>query len=339
MTPVLTVLTDPIPCGRHFFTEALKKGARRVRDRVRPAPAFFRSAYRGHFAVTRSLVEGLAKAGIPSNYNPRRLQDVAGTVVVLSGLAALRQAIELKRAGRIARLLAGPNLVEFPSDARDLVCAPEVDVCITPGPLTCDIYVEDCPELAGRCKPWPAGVDTAFWTPRDAREARRGVLVYDKQINGATAPVAPYAALLTARGHAVTTLQYGSYTRERFREALAESALMVGFSAAESQGIAWAEAWSMDVPTLLWYTDSHVFNHPRGRGRVFRTSTAPHLTDATGRFFRSPEEFQRLVADWEAGRLETSPRAWVLAHMSDEACARRLCEIAGAGSARALVTA
>jgi hypothetical protein len=325
----ITVLTDPVPSGLYFFSEPLKKTVRRIRDRVRPAPAFFKSPYRGHFAVTRSLVEGLQKAGIPSNYNPQRLGDVADTVAVLSGQNALRQAIEWKRSGRVKTLLAGPNLVEFPSDARELLCSPEVNVCITPGSLTCAIYIEDCPELAGRCEAWPAGVDTAYWSPASPPAKRERILLYDKQINGATDAVAPYAALVAAKGYAVATLEYGSYTREQFRQLLRESRLMIGFSAAESQGIAWAEAWSTDVPTLLWYTGEHVFTHPRARGRILRTSTAPHLTDATGRFFPDLDAFATLFARWEAGELQWAPRAWVLKNMSDEACARRLCELAG----------
>lgn len=332
----LSVLTDPLPNGRHVLTEPLKKTARLLRNAVNPPAVFTRSPYRGHFAVTRSLVEGLQKAGIPSNYNPQKLSELGETVVVLSNLGALRQSIGLKRAGVVRKLLAGPNLVEFPSDARDLLCAEEVDFCITPGPLTCRIYVEDCPELAGRCFPWPAGVDTRYWIPSAEKANGRSILFYDKRSQGRTDAMEPYVALVEAKGYQVSILRYGSYLREEYRDRLQRSHLLIGFTAAESQGIAWAEAWAADIPTLMWRKDRHSFDHPRSRGRTFATSPAPHLTEATGRFFSNRDEFSRVFADWESGCLKFAPREWVLGNMSDEVCARRLYRLASSGTTESL---
>lgn len=330
MKPAISLLTDPVPCGRYWLSETAKAVARAVRNTLRPGPRWMRSPYRGHFAVTRSAVEGLRKAGVASNYNPRAPRDLSDVVVVLSGLAALRQALALRRSGEIRRLLAGPNLVDFPSDAKELLCAPEVDLCVTPGPLTCRIYVEDCPELDGRCAAWPAGVDTDYWSPFGAH-GRDGKLVvlYDKQTNGLTDPVEPYAAFLQNRGYDVAVVTYGDYAQESYRDVLRRCRLLIGFSAAESQGIAWSEAWSTDVPTLIWHKSRHTFRHPRSQGRTFETSPAPYLSEATGRFFKDREDFARVFADWEAGRLALAPRQWVLENLSDEVCARRLCELAG----------
>lgn len=325
----MSVLTDPVPYGHYWLSENTKRVIRHVRDAIRPPPLFMRSPYRGHFAVTRSLVEGLEGVGISFNYNPRKLRDLSDMVIVLSGLAALQQAIALKRAGSIKRLLAGPNLVFFPSDARDLICAPEVDICITPGPLTCKLYIEDCPELNRRCAAWPAGVDPAYWAPAFAEKERKRILFYDKQIHGPTDALEPYIAQVKDKGYYVDILKYGGYTKQEYRSLLQRSQLLIGFTAEESQGIAWAEAWSTDVPTLMWYKNRHSFNHPRSHGRSFETSTAPCLTDATGRFFRNIEEFKRVFADWESSRVLFSPRAWVLENMSDAVCARRLCKLAG----------
>ena len=61
--PCITVLTDPVPVGRYFFGEKARSVVRRLRDMVSPRPTFLRSRYRGHFGVTRSLVEGLQKIG------------------------------------------------------------------------------------------------------------------------------------------------------------------------------------------------------------------------------------------------------------------------------------
>jgi hypothetical protein len=337
--PQISVLTDPIPIGRYYFSEALKHVARRVRNAIKPLPEFLRSPYRGHFAVTRSLVEGLRQAQVPSTYNPRRLSELSETVIVLAGLETLRQAIALKRRGAIKKLLAGPNLVFFPSDAKDLLCASEIDICITPGPLTCRLYREDCPELAGRCESWPAGVDTDYWSPKPGRVERSLILFYDKWVHGPTDDIERYITYVKSRGHQAHLLRYGAYTPQEYRDLLQHSKLFVGFSAEESQGIAWAEAWSVDVPTLFWYKDRHTFAHPRSQGRTFQTSPAPQLTDATGRFFPSLDAFTSLFAQWESGHVSCSPRTWVLENMSDTVCALRLCEIAGVRTPHALASA
>src|SRR5947209_3178842 len=111
MRPHITVLIDAVPCGRHAFIEMLKKTARFIRGVVWPRPQYAISPYRGHFAVTRSMVEGFQKIGCTVSYNPLRRADVGSIVVVPAGYSALRQAIRWKRAGAISTLIAGPNLV------------------------------------------------------------------------------------------------------------------------------------------------------------------------------------------------------------------------------------
>ena len=90
MRPVLTILTDPIPFGSYRVSEGVIAVLRTLKRVVAPLPHYMRSEYRGHFAVTRSLVEGLRKIGVHASYNPSKLRDVAEVVVVLSGVRALR---------------------------------------------------------------------------------------------------------------------------------------------------------------------------------------------------------------------------------------------------------
>src|SRR5687768_15199999 len=68
--PEITILTDPVPAGRRLFAERARQFARWARDRVFPPPPYVDRRYRGHFAVTRSAVEGLAKIGVAATYNP-----------------------------------------------------------------------------------------------------------------------------------------------------------------------------------------------------------------------------------------------------------------------------
>lgn len=322
--PSITVLTDPAQVGRYFISEKVRSTARHLRNWLSPRPAYTRSPYRGHFAVTRSLVEGLQKIGVRYTYNPARMADVGEVVVVLSGLDALRQAIHWKQSGRIRYLLAGPNLLVFPSEHADLIAAPEVDVCLTPAQWVCEMYVDDCPELRGRCVAWPAGVDTSYWTPSPRAGESTKALIFDKQAKGPVGPISAYIPVLDRRGYQVEVITYGKYLPDEYLRMLRRSCLMVGFVTSESQGLAWAEAWSTDVPTLLWFQD-----HDTYQGRTFASSTAPYLLAKTGLFFSSLVEFEMVLTQWESTRQEFQPRQWVLENMSDEVCARQLCDLAG----------
>ena len=322
MRPQISIMTSPVPIGRYFIKEPLKHCARLVRDAIYKKPAYMKSKYGGHPAVTRSVVEGLQKIGIRVTYNPRTLSAVGEVVFVPSGFDALRQAIQMRRSGYLKRLLAGPNLVEFPSDRRDLITAPEIDVYLTTDNSTRDLYVEDCPELSGRCQPWPAGVDTGYWRPVVNRDDRHSVLIYVKPDRG---PVDPQiiAARLKQLGYQVEIIQYGLYTQDQYLQALQHAQVMVGFSQSESQGIAWAEAWSADVPTLIVRNEVTTRRH-----KTYRSSTAPYLSSQTGLFFNDPLDFETVFNDWKMNRDQFNPRQWVMDNLSDERSAQELYKFA-----------
>ena len=326
--PLVTVLTDPVATGRYWIGEHARRIARAGAAYAGRTPAFGGSAYRGHFAVTRSLVEGLRKLDVAVTYNPSAASAVAPVVGVLSGVRALEQAIAWKRRGRIRRLLAGPNIVDFPSQHAALIAAPEVDVCVTPGELVRQMYEADCPALAGRCVAWPAGVDVEYWAPDASRDPAH-VLVFEKPTRWPLESSAAYIDILQRKGYEVSVIRYGGYVPDQYRRLLRRSALMVGFASTESQGLAWAEAWSAGVPTLIWRQDAVTFEHPAHGRRTYPTSTAPYLTPQTGAFFDGVESFARRVEEWETSPSRFSPRAWVLAHMSDEVAARRYLAAAG----------
>jgi hypothetical protein len=250
---------------------------------------------------------------------------LANTVIVLSGASTLRQAIGLKREGRIARLLAGPNIMVFPSEHPGLLADPEVDLCITPADWVCEMYERDCPALKGRCAAWPAGVDTAYWCPGPLVRQPGEVLVFDKQALGLQDSLSDYIAVLKRRNYRVSVISYGSYTPDEYLSRLRRASLMVGFSTSESQGIAWAEAWATNVPTLVWCRAQHSWS----AGHTVMASTAPYLCDRTGLFFASVADFGDALTRWASSRELFDPRQWVLEHMSDQVCARQLCELAG----------
>lgn len=323
----ITVLTDPVPVGIEVVLTPLRKIARRLKRFFYPAPHFtIGSIYRGHPAVTRSLVEGLRKIGVKVNYNPLSLRSVANIVVVPGGISALRQSINLKKAGVIKKLLAGPNMVTYPHEHNYLVSNDAIDAYLAPCELTVKFCITDAPELGSRCISWPAGVDTDYWVPKN--DNRKKVIFYIKKCKFydpevfQNLNVQRYIDYVSQSGYDLIIINYGEYTVDFLRKSLDRAILMIVFTYEESQGLAWAQAWSMDVPTLIFYNDRYQLN-----GKLIECSTAPYLTDDTGMFFKDFEDFKENFQICVLRRRAFSPRQWVLDHMSDEKCAEHILRI------------
>ena len=322
--PKITILTDPILWGNDVLEEGARRIARWLINAIRPNKSpLYHSKYRGHFAVTRSLVEGLRIIDADFIYNPRYRWHITDTVIVLAGVRTLRQAIKLKQNGVIRKLFAGPNVVVFSSDHDSILASDEIDAVITPSDWVIDLYLEDNPRLKNKIFSWAAGVDTDFWKP-DGSFKRDRIVIFDKRQKGDEASrTKPYKEYLENLGWQVDTLTRSvtqEYTQAQSLELLRSSCLMIGFTVgSESQGIAWAEAWATDVPTLILRNNSNVWG-----GRRYSCSTAPYLNQKNGLFFDDLDDFKVQFAYWESHRDQFTPRAWTLENMSDEVCAAQL---------------
>ncbi|PCJ59290.1 MAG: hypothetical protein COA79_11375 [Planctomycetota bacterium] len=322
--PKITVFTDPMPWGKEFLNERFRRIARFFRDIIwRKKRTSNHPKYRGHFAVTRSLIEGLSAINASFNYNPCFPWQLADTVVVLAGVKTLRQAIRLKQKGAIKKLIAGPNIVSFSSDFSSIISHSEIDIAIAPSVWVVDLYIKENPKLNNKIFPWPAGVDTTYWQPNPVSKQDR-ILILDKRTEkDDPTRVKPYVEYLLSQGWQVDVLvRCGSegYTQDQYRNLLQQSCLMLGFTlGSESQGIAWAESWSTDVSTLILKNTASTLN-----GKSFDCSTAPYLCSKNGLFFDNFEDFKIQFNFWKTHSKEFEPRKWCLENMSDEVCASML---------------
>jgi len=322
----LTVLTDPISWGRDFWYEQAKSFIKSIKNlSIQKNNNLNLINYRGHPAVTRSLIEGLKKINASFNYNPA-FPNMSETVVVLSGIRTLKQAIRLKRDGFIKKLIVGPNVVNFASDYNSVLSSTEIDIVLTPSDWVSSLYLLDAPELSSRIFSWPAGVDANYWK-RVSIVDREKILIFDKRsIKNSDKRIEPFKNYLITKGWEVNVLERNasiSYSREKYLHLLNESCLMIGFTVGhESQGIAWAEAWSCDVPTMIERGELDFQD-----GRRFACSTAPYLTKQSGIFFDNLDDFKNKFEIWEKNPRIFSPREWVLDNLTDEICASKLLDI------------
>jgi len=329
--PFLTVLTTPVPNDQERLVRKARGLVRRV---VKPgAPLPGASAYPGHFSLVRSVVEGLRAIDADFNFNPGRLADLA-RVVYAPANEALRQAAGLKREGRIDYLVAGPVNALFVDESDGILQLPEIDRIIVPHEWMLEFY-RDAPAVLAKSRVCPCGVDTEVWKPSSGTSGKSLAVVYWK--SGDEAFCESVERIVRTCGLEPRRLrslhgEHAMFDSADYRRLLDQSAIGVFLSTFETQGLALAEAWSMDVPAVVW--------DPQGtaqwRGRSFASrSSAPYLTPETGRRWRTIDELEPALRGALADRAAFRPRAWMLENMTDAICSAALLDIIRDGAEHA----
>lgn len=282
------------------------------------------------------LKSGLDKMSIQYEYQPESGVAEGDDVLVISDHLMLREMINLKRDGLKFTLVVGP-ILEIEDTHREgvehLLNTPgmpnpfsimnrldsvlsdmEVDGVLTAGDWAKHAWKFVAPSIGDKIYIWHAGIDTKYWngiaTPKNKR-----VLLYAKTNPGI---VRQAEEVLKQLGMDVHILKYGHYTKEMFREQLSLCDFSVFVAEKETDGIALAEAWAMDVPTLCW--DS--FSTKMAELVLVPASSCPYLTKDTGARWRNVDDLRNIIYLYD--RKYFSPRAWVLNNMSDKVCAASL---------------
>lgn len=285
------------------------------------------SQYGGPLSVTQSLLNGLAHIGARFNYNPSQIEEVGDVVMVLANTHALGQVIELKRQGKVKKILAGPNLLVRANEDGGILASPEIDVCIVPSYWVKPSYEDDEPSLKNRIQIWYAGVDINYWNPtvtfqQKVKNGVKDVLVYWKTESESFCQ--QVEAILKKQGFNPKRLRYGSYDKERLKKKLSKSLFAVFITRSESQGIAFAESWAMDVPTIVWDPQEPLVIRGKSHWPV---AACPYLQPSNGLLWRNQNELTGLIQNIGNFVPLFSPRSWVMQNMSDEVSARLLLTI------------
>lgn len=270
-----------------------------------------RQTIQGHNGVTGSVLRGLQKLGIPMSYNPTKPEDVGEHIIVLVSIEALYQAIDLKKQGRIKTLIVGPNIMNNPSENNHLLGSAEIDCYIAPCNWARTCNIEEEPLIKRKTAIWYAGVDTNFWQPITSKTESKTMLVYWK-----TEPESFCIAIeeiLRAHGWQTIRLHYGHYDTKEYKNILNQVDAATFISVSESQGIALAECWAMNIPTLVWAPGTaFIYN------RWIPVSSAPYLTQATGVFWQTVNDLNAILISYNELKRRFAPRNWVLNYMTDE---------------------
>lgn len=273
-----------------------------------------------HPAVMNSIRRGLSQIHHDFSINPDTLDQVKQNVFVVCDPEAGRNAYQWKLENKIKKLVVGPNMVGSPFQENKFVSWPLIDAYLHPSEWTRKGFIAVEPFLKDRISLWPAGVDEQYWNPVESFEKKNSnkVLLYKKTDFNVSDQV---ESLLKNLGFEVVSITYGKYSIDQYKQICNECKFAVFISRSESQGIALAESWSMDIPTLVW--------NPKGsityQEVIFNDiSSAPYLSDMTGKEWSTQDDLIKLLKDFNSHAKHFQPRRWTLLHMTDKVSSEQL---------------
>lgn len=263
--------------------------------------------YRGPNAVEDSLLRGLKELHIPFKRNVG-MEDAHA--IVLSGIGALREVIDMKKRGKIHKVVAGPNVVAHSQEAGGILLDSSIDIILVPSEWVADLWTHEAPEIADKLKVWPSGVAISKASTR-----RGNPVIYNK-----LGDEEMLKELLKVLGVEVRVFTYDAYEHGDYEAALSDAPYMVYLSHSESQGLALQEAWAHDVPTLVnksthWESGTYSWDAPQ--------INCPYLTPELGRIFESTEELKALIEEVKM----LHPKQYCDEYLSDVVCAHKLLKL------------
>ena len=185
-----------------------------------------------------------------------------------------------------------------------------------------------------RVATWAVGIDTDEWAPTRDSSERLDFLIYDKvrwdhdRVHRAL--VDPILTELRRRGLTYEILTYGAYKPNDLLTVLNRAKAMLFLCEHETQGLAYQQALSCNVPLLAWDPGQWLdpWRYRYGEGYVPATSI-PFFDERCGLSFTGLGDFHQKLDQFLtllSSRIFT-PRDYVLENLTLEGCAQKYLEL------------
>jgi hypothetical protein len=178
------------------------------------------------------------------------------------------------------------------------------------------------PYNPGRIKRWFAGIDTDKWHPGARSERPIDCLIYDKiRWNRQRIMPAVYNRIrdhLNEIGLSHYTLHYGDHTSAHYKSCLRKSKSLIFLCEHETQGLAYQEAMSMNVPIFAWdegvLCDEDLQKFKFGDLPI---SSVPYFSEECGVTFREENVIENFNLFWN-NVTSFQPRNYIIANLNQK---------------------
>lgn len=186
--------------------------------------------------------------------------------------------------------------------------------------ITCDWYAAMFKQNQNALRSWYGGFDVGDFADSRNQPKTHDVLIYDKiyfdRDRNYAETIAPFIAMLEANGLTYTVLRYGSHHHDQYLSAVRQSRAMAFFAHQETQGMAYQECLSSNVPVFAWNEGVWLDAQARMAGPdPVACTSVPYWDDRCGVTFKT----ETMLEAWSGffAKLDTfQPRAFVAERLS-----------------------
>ena len=168
------------------------------------------------------------------------------------------------------------------------------------------------------------GIDTDLWRPAPEVNKEFEFLIYDKvrweHDRYEKELIEPIRSELRSQGLRFSEIRYGHYKEDEYHSTLKRCKAMIFLCEHETQGIAYQQALSMDIPILAWdrggyWQDPSYF--PK-KVRYEPVSSVPYWNQESGVRFQGVEEFPEKLKEFlqQVTERKMHPRKFILENLT-----------------------
>jgi len=257
---------------------------------------FHKNPFSGPEILIKSLINELKKKKI--NFYLNKITPITKKVLFIDDKINLKKYINTN-----SEIFIGPNIMTMPNDDK-IFKSKKISRILAPSQWVKKKYLKQTRRKISKINIWYSGVDENFWRPKKIISKKIDFLIYkkfsyDKEIYN---KILNY---LNYKKKNIKVIEYGAYDRKEYYNLLLSSKALIFISQSESQGISNFEAWSCDVPTLVFNPGFWIY-----KNKKYISNSCPYLTKYTGVYFKNFEDFKNKINLFENKKF--SPRKWIL---------------------------
>jgi hypothetical protein len=271
--------------------------------------------------VALGLIAGLERLGVPYRFNDfKYIKKNTAEIACIIGKPHLLDKYDWKNP-----IVFGPGIFSHPVDYPDLLNKyPNIKKILVPGPwmqkMFASVYGEES------VLSWPVGIDTNKWSPKNTVKENDFLIyskfLWNKEINRSEM-LRPILDKLDQNGLKYEVITYGKYTHESLKDSLDRSKAVIFLCEHETQGMAYQQILSTDLPILAWDREDYWIDpiyYPE-KVRFTPSSSVPYWDERCGLKFKGLNDFDQKLSMFLKTNNRYSPRQYILENLTLEICA------------------